>query len=165
MWDRVRIFLLALRRALLLGLLWFVLAGPQADALLPGLLAVAAGTWLSLRLLPPVCAVRLWRIALLLPGFLWRSLLGGVDVAGRALHPRMPLAPGWVEVPSRLPGGGRAVLGGSLSLMPGTLVAGTRDGRLLVHCLDTGQPVVREVEADEAAYARAIETPPETARR
>jgi multicomponent Na+:H+ antiporter subunit E len=155
--------LLAARRALLMALVWFILAGPDPEALLPGVLAVGAATWLSLRLLPPVGWVRLARLLLLLPGFLWRSLVGGADVAARAFHPRMPLSPGWVEVPSRLPGGGRAVLGGTFSLMPGTLVAGTRRGRLLVHCLDRRQPVERAVEAEEAAFGSALARPAETA--
>lgn len=156
--------LLALRRAFLFGLVWFALAGAEPGTLILGLLAVGLATWLSLRLLPPVSWVRLWRLALLLPGFLWRSVVGATDVAVRAFHPRMPLSPGWVEVPSRLPGGGRAVLGGAFSLMPGTLAAGTRAGCLLVHCLDRAQPVAREIEAEEAAYIAAIETPEEATR-
>lgn len=144
------------RRAALLGLMWFALVGPDAGAVLPGLLAVGGATWLSLRLLPPVSALRAWRFLLMLPPFLWRSLVGGVDVARRAFDPRLPLKPGWMEAPCHLGGGGRAVLGGGFSLMPGTLVAGTRQGRLLVHCLDTSQPVLRAVAEDEAALARAI---------
>lgn len=148
--------LLLARRALLFAVVWFTLAGPDAEAVLPGLAAVAGATWLSLHLLPPTSWVRLWRAVLLLPPFLWRSLAGGIDVARRAFDPRLPLSPAWVEVPSRLSGGGRALLGGGISLMPGSLVAGTRRGRLLVHCLDASQPAARQVAEDEAALARAI---------
>lgn len=161
--EGLRTSWIAGRRAALLGLLWFALVGPDVEALLPGLLAVGAATWLSLRLLPPISALRAWRILVMLPPFLWRSIVGGVDVARRAFHPRLPLKPGWVEAPSHLGGGGRAVLGGGFSLMPGTLVAGTRRGHLLVHCLDTSQPVLRAVADDEAALTRAIppaEAPP-----
>ena len=163
--QRVHVFLLGLRRWLLLGVVWFALTGPDPAALLPALVAVSLGTWLSLRLLPPVGWLRLWRVALLLPAFLWRSLLGALDVAARALHPRLPVAPGWVEVPSRLPGRGRVALGGSFSLMPGTLAAGTRGGRLLVHCLDTREPVAELIAAEERAYALAIAGRGETASR
>ena len=159
--QRMHAFLFGLRRWLALALVWFALTGPDPAALLPGLAAVSLGTWLSLRLLPPACWLRLWRVVLLLPGFLWRSLLGALDVAVRALHPRLPLAPGWVEVPCRLPGAGRVALGGSFSLMPGTLAAGARGGRLLVHCLDSGQPVAELIAAEERAYAQAIAAPKE----
>lgn len=156
MHEGIRTSLLIGRRALLLGLLWFILTGPDPEALLPGLPVVAVATWVSLRLLPPVSAVRAWRFALMLPPFLWRSLAGGVDVARRAFDPRLPLAPGWVEVPCRLGGGGRAMLGGGFSLMPGSLVAGSRGDRLLVHCLDQSEPVAQAIAADEARLARAL---------
>lgn len=155
----VRKFLLVARRCSLLFLIWFALTGNDPAALLPGIVAVVAAGWISLKLLPPVSSVRLWRFALLLPAFFWRSCLGALDVARRALDPRMPLTPGWLEVPSNLSPGGRAVLGGAFSLMPGTLVAGTRHGRLMVHCLDTGQPVQAAMDADEKAFAAGIVTP------
>ena len=62
---------------------------------------------------------------------------GGIDVAKRAFSPRLPLNPGWVEIPSDLPDGARVALGAELSLMPGTLSAGSAEGKLLVHLLDT----------------------------
>lgn len=163
--NKAHASLLVARRALLFAAAWLALAGPNAEAVLPGLVAVAGATWLSLRLLPPTSWVHLWRAVPLLPRFLWRSFAGGVDVARRAFDPRLPLAPGWVEVPSRLTGGGRAVLGGGLSLMPGSLAAGTRQGRLLVHCLDANQPVGREIAADEAVLARTIAEPDEAPKR
>lgn len=155
----VRKFILAARRFMLLFLIWFALAGIDPAAFFPGIVAVLAASWVSLRLLPPVSSLRLWRFALLLPGFLWRSCLGALDVARRALDPRMPLTPGWLEIPCSLSPGGRAALGGAFSLMPGTLVAGTRQGCLMVHCLDTGQPVQAAVEADEKAFAAGIAPP------
>ena len=53
-------------------------------------------------------------------------------------------------------GSPRVVLGGEMSLLPGTLVAGTRDGRFLVHVLDRTRPVPREVAAAEAALGKAL---------
>jgi hypothetical protein len=41
----------------------------------------------------------------LAPGFLRSSLLGGIDVARRALHPRMPLDAGWIAYRTKLPRG------------------------------------------------------------
>lgn len=44
------------------------------------------------------------------PGFLWRSLLGGIDVAFRAFHPRLPISPAWLVYPVRLSPGTPRVL-------------------------------------------------------
>ncbi|MFP4239998.1 MAG: Na+/H+ antiporter subunit E, partial [Rhodosalinus sp.] len=92
--------------------------------------------------------------------FLGASLLGGLDVARRALSPRMPLAPGWVEVPVRLPDGGRVALGAELSLMPGTLAAGTQGDRLLIHLLDVEAGFEEAIPREEAAIAAMISGDP-----
>jgi multicomponent Na+:H+ antiporter subunit E len=43
------------------------------------------------------------------------------------------------------------------SLMPGTLpVESEAGGALLVHCLDTDQPVAAQMAAEAARFARAI---------
>jgi len=140
-----------LKRAILLGAVWCVLTGAGRNALIAGLLVLPPAVWLSMLLLPPTRALRLYGMAAFLPGFLWSSLRGGIDVARRAFHPRMPLNPGWMVVPVGLPDGGKVALGGALSLMPGTLVAGRDDeGRLLVHLLDRDQDVEGLVRLEEA---------------
>jgi len=68
----------------------------------------------------------------------------------------MPLAPGWIELPSDLSGGGRAALGGELSLMPGTLAAGCDGDRLLVHLLDTGAGFDTALPREAAEIAAII---------
>lgn len=153
---------IALRRALLLGLAWLALSGADSGGLAVGAVAVTAATWLSFALRPerprPLNAFRALR---LLPGFLWQSVLGGVDVARRALDPRLPLAPGWFELPAHVPDGSpRVIVGGEFSLLPGTLVAGTRDGRFLVHVLDRTRPVAEELAAGEAALVAAMDGRP-----
>jgi multicomponent Na+:H+ antiporter subunit E len=133
-----------------------VLAGTEPKGLAIGVLSVPVAVWLSLRLLPAHHGLSVWRLARHLPAFLLGSLSGGLDVARRALSPRLRLQPGWVEVPVALPDGARAFMGGELSLMPGTLAAGTRDGRLLVHLLDTGAGFERSFPREEAAIAAMI---------
>ncbi len=145
-----------LHRLLFLGCVWFVLAGVDIKAIAVGLPAVAAATGLSMRLLPGRQHLILWRLARHFPAFVGGSLLGGLDVARRALSPRMPLSPGWVEVPVRLPDGGRVAMGAELSLMPGTLAAGVRDDRLLVHLLDRQAGFERAIPREEAAIASII---------
>ena len=101
-----------------------------------GLAAAAAATWVSLRLLPPEGGrVRLGALMLLGPHFLWESVRAGVDVARRALAPRMTLEPGFVTSPTRLPRGvARNTFSTVASLMPGTLPAGEDGESLVVHC-------------------------------
>ncbi len=154
--GRTMIPLLGIRLALL-GLLWLILTGGSLDGVLLGLVTVPAACWLSLRLLPPA-QIRPLRVLALVPWFLWRSLIGGIDVARRAFDPRLPIDPSWVRVPVALPPGGRVALGAELSLMPGTLVAGSDGTALLVHMLDRGQEVEQAVQAEAARIATLIET-------
>jgi multicomponent Na+:H+ antiporter subunit E len=86
----------AARAAGFLGL-WLVLAGVDPANLPAAAVAVGAATWASLRLLPPGP----WRprpaaLAGLVLRFLRQSIVGDVDVAWRAFHPRLPVRPGLV---------------------------------------------------------------------
>ncbi len=145
-----------LNRTLLLFGVWVILAGIDTKAIVAGTLAVPAAVWLSLLLLPARKILDVWQFAVHLPAFLIGSLRGGIDVGLRALSPDMGLRPGWIEVPSALDGGARAALGGELSLMPGTLAAGTQDGRLLVHVLDTEGGYELGIPRTEAAIAAMV---------
>jgi multicomponent Na+:H+ antiporter subunit E len=139
--------------------LWLVLAGFNPGDLPAVAVAVAAATWTSLRLLPPggsrPSPLGIAGLALRFPG---QSLTAGIDVARRALDPRLPLRPGFVTVPLRLPPGTqRDAFCAFTSLLPGTLpVEANDDGTLLVHCLDIGQPAAAQMAADEALFARAL---------
>ena len=147
-----------LRGGLLAGL-WLVLSDFALSGLIIGAPAVAAATALSLRLLPAASGRRPWRGLPLLPRFVWRSLLGGLDVARRALDPRLPLSPGWRTLPRTLSPGGGFLIGTQHSLMPGTLVAGTRRGQYLVHLLDDRQPIAAPLREEEDRLSRALEKP------
>jgi multicomponent Na+:H+ antiporter subunit E len=131
-----------------------------ASADLPvGLVAVAAATWTSLRFLPAGRSrLRLGPLASLAASFLRQSVVSGADVAWRALNPNLQLQPGFVACPLRMPPGGeRSAFCALSSLMPGTLPTGTdENGALLVHCLDTGQPVAANLAAEERLFIRAV---------
>ncbi len=146
---------------------WLVVTGADPDGLAVGVVAVAGAAALGLGLAAPATRiVRPLALAALVPRFLWRSLLGGVDVARRAFHPAMPLDPGWHVLPTRVPAGApRVAIAGEFSLMPGTLVAGTRGDTLLVHCLDATAPVAEEVAAEERRLLSAIAAGPDAGRR
>jgi multicomponent Na+:H+ antiporter subunit E len=94
-------------------------------------------------------------MARFLPFFLWQSLRGGIDVARRALHPRLPLAPLLLDYPLRLPDGPACTfLANTVSLLPGTLSADLENGCLTVHVLDGSQPdVSAELQSLEALIA------------
>lgn len=152
----------AARRSLALAAVWLVLAGAEPEALLMGAVCVPLATWLSLRLMPGGAAVRAGPAIALAPRFVWRSLIGGFDVARRAFDPRLPLRPGWIEIATTLPDGGRVALGGELSLMPGTLAAGVDGGRLLIHALDLDQDVEAACRDEERRVKRTLERPDKT---
>jgi multicomponent Na+:H+ antiporter subunit E len=133
---------------------WVVLSGLNPVDLLVGVLAAVIATWTSLRLLPPgewiFRPIALTRLAL---RFLRQSVGAGIDVAWRALDPRLPLRPGFVVYPVRFPPGtARNTFTSLTSLLPGTVPAGEENGQLVYHCLDVDQPVV----AEEAAMSRAL---------
>jgi len=152
-----RVFMKAvIHRALLFAAVWLVLTGADPAGFAAGLAVSAAAVWLSLHLLPARHPFKLWRMTLHFPRFVIGSVRGGVDVALRAFSPGLRLNPGWIEVPSDLPDGARAALGGELSLMPGTLVAGSADGKLIVHLLDTDAGFDAAIPREEAEIAALI---------
>ncbi|MGE3295293.1 MAG: Na+/H+ antiporter subunit E [Geminicoccaceae bacterium] len=143
-------------RAALLAVLWLALFGPDPVALAVGVVAAAAAAWASLRLLPPGAArLSLSRLVGLAASFLGQSVVAGVDVAGRALDPRLPLRPGFVRHRLGLaPGPFRSGFLALSSLLPGTLPAqADPDGAVLFHCLDTRQPVAEQLARAEARFA------------
>ena len=136
-----------------------MIAGYNPSDLPIGLIAAAAATWTSLRLLPRVkVQLRLLSLATFTLHFLRQSVSSGVEVAWRAFNPRLPLNPGFVVYPCRLrTAGSRSAFCALSSLLPGTLPAGSDEkGALLIHCLDVGQPVAAGLAAEEASFSRAI---------
>ena len=146
------------RAAAFLGF-WLVLSGFSPVDVLAGALAAVAAAWASVRLLPPgpwrMRPLLLSRLAL---RFLRQSIVAGVDVAWRALDPRLPLRPGFVVYrPLLPPGPTRNAFCTMTSLLPGTLPCGTDEsGDLVVHCLDIAQPVAEQLAAEEAQLVRAL---------
>jgi len=86
--------------------------------------------------------------------FFRQSISGGIDVAWRALNPRMPLAPVLFDYPLRLPSGpARVFLANTVSLLPGTCSAALHDEFLTVHVLDGSLPVYAALQAVEERVA------------
>ena len=123
-----------------------------------GALSALAATWVSLRLLPPAAGrTRFIALAALLPRFLWQSLLAGIDVARRALAPKLSLAPGFVSYRTGFPRGhARNQFATITSLMPGSLPTGDGPDTIEFHALDAGRPVADEIAREERLLAKAL---------
>jgi len=138
---------------------WLILSEFSAVDLLVGVLAALMAASASLRLLPPAqWTFRPVVLAGLVVRFVQQSIWAGIDVAWRALDPRLPLRPGFVSYRPHLPPGpARNAFLTMTSLLPGTLPCGPdEEGGLAVHCLDVSQPVVEQLTAEEAAFSRAV---------
>jgi len=123
-------------RVVLLALLWWILTDGAVDSWLVGTPVVLFATLISVVLLPSL-SWSLMGVVRFVPFFLWRSLYGGIDVARRALHPRLPISPGMVDYRWRLPPGlPRVLMANTVSLLPGTLSAELDEERLRIHVLD-----------------------------
>jgi len=140
-------------RAVLFALIWWVLTDGVMDSWLVGTPVILFATTVSLLLLPPF----LWSLTGTLrfvPFFLWRSLSGGVDVARRALHPRLPISPGLFDHRWRLPPGlPRVFMANTVSLLPGTLSLELGENCLRVHVLDEDKDFLSELEKVEQRVA------------
>ena len=130
----------ATMRGLFFLALWLALMPSAKPAdLAVGLVATIVATWASLRLLPPAAGqFRVGALLVYLPHFLWQSMLAGFDIARRALDPRLPLRPGFVSCPTRLPPGrARNEFKSFTSLLPGSVPCGEEQDAIVYHCLDT----------------------------
>jgi multicomponent Na+:H+ antiporter subunit E len=149
----------AVVRSLVFLGLWIVLSGADLKAIPVGIGAAALATWMSLRLLPPGSyRLRFWLLAALPFRFVWQSVVAGFDVARRALDPRLPLRPGFVVYPMRIPPSPARNLFCTLSsLLPRTLPTGLDEARMLVvHCLDVEQPVIEQMTVEETGLIRIL---------
>jgi multicomponent Na+:H+ antiporter subunit E len=138
---------------------WLVLTGADAGDLAAGLVAAVVATWASLRLMPAQqWNLRPIKLAGFFLHFLRQSIAAGVDVAQRALDPRLSLRPGFVVYQANLPPGTkRNAFCAIMSLLPGTLPCGPAEGNgLIIHCLDVTQPVVEQLAAEEALCMQTL---------
>lgn len=145
----------AIRAALFAALWWALNEGDNAAWTL-GAPVVALATLLSVAILPRLG----WRFSLsgllrFALYFLRESLLSSVDVASRVFRPQMPLQPGLLRYPLRLPAdSSRVLLAAVTSLLPGTFCANLEGDELVIHALDTAMPIhnsLRRIEARIAA--------------
>jgi multicomponent Na+:H+ antiporter subunit E len=156
--DRVRQWSAGtvLLRIAAMTVLWLILA--EGNLRYWGLVigAIAAATLVSLLLVPssglslsPVGLVRF------VPFFVMQSILGGWDVAMRALSIRPRLDPVYIECELRLDEEpARVLVANTMSLMPGTLSVSLEGKRLQMHVLDREMPAIQRAKEVEEHAAR-----------
>lgn len=140
----------------LLGAMWWILAGPRADAWIAAVVAVGVGLWLR-RFPGPGSGLRptVGGSVAFVPYFAWQSIKGGWDVSRRALAPSPPLDPSFLTYELVLPEGApRVFMTNALSLMPGTFGARLRGDELTVHLLVGGPDAEARVRELERKVAR-----------
>jgi multicomponent Na+:H+ antiporter subunit E len=157
--DRTTVTMLRLRayvlRALGFAGVWWTLTegdGGWGFGLVLALIVAA----LSLIHMPPARHLpRIQRVPGFLAYFLLQSLRAGWDVARRTLRPELPLQPGLLRLPMRLPTGAPTWwMMIVISLLPGTLSVQLQDAVLELHCLALGDDVVADVREAEDRLAR-----------
>lgn len=149
-----------LRTLIFAGLWWsvadfdpesWVIGGPAVVlAALAGVLLEQPGRW----------RWRLRGVLGFLPFFLWHSLKGSLDVAGRALRPGLALTPDLLEYPLSLAEGpARTFFLNSVNLLPGTLSVALEGDRLQVHLLDAAPTSIGELRQLEERVAALFGLP------
>ncbi|RUO32855.1 Na+/H+ antiporter subunit E [Aliidiomarina sanyensis] len=147
-----RLFVAACLMAILWWLLTYDTAAANQDLLGPwvvGVPVVLLCAWLSVKISPaqPKNAIRYSAIPRFVGHFIFRSLVAGLDVGYRTLHPRLQLNPGIVDFPLALPQGKpRIFFATVVSLMPGTLATELTDDGVRLHVLDTDADIVSDCE-------------------
>lgn len=145
-------------RVMVFAALWLILTGGDLSGLPLAVLAVFATTVVSLSMMPPRSVS--WRpvgLAGFVAFFVRESIRGGLDVARRALDPRMPIDPGFVDYRMRVPEGGvRVLFVCCVSLLPGTLSARLQGDHLRIHVLFRPAPAESTIRKLETHIADAF---------
>lgn len=156
--------LAGVRRFVALYVIWLVLSGGRGEMLLPGaagcllVTAVSIGIWRGTgKRVRPVSAITY------MPGFLWRSFKGGVDVAWRVMGPTLRIAPAFVSHDFREEDEtAQVVFCDAISLMPGTLACGMDGPKAEIHLLadepSLRQALVEEEERVRGTFGQGVET-------
>lgn len=150
-------------RGALLAILWWALADGDVASWWFGVPCLLLAVLASLALAPERrYVVRPLGLAAFVPFFLHRTIRGSIDVAWRALHPRIPIDPDLVYYDLRVPEGpGRLLFASAINLLPGTVCAKFEGDRLLLHVLDCGATDLNaELEALERRIDAALARPP-----
>jgi multicomponent Na+:H+ antiporter subunit E len=146
-------------RILVYGLLWAVLTGGRMESWLlggPAVLIAACISSNSRRF--PTGRFSMWNGICFVGFFLKASLISGVDVVRRALHPQLAIRPDLIHYRLTLSTeAARIFMADALSLLPGTLSADLAGADLTIHVLDRNMSIHAELSALEVRVAAMLE--------
>ncbi|VAX07822.1 hypothetical protein MNBD_GAMMA26-1761 [hydrothermal vent metagenome] len=152
--ETKRLIVSLLIRGLFFSFVWWSLSGGAASSWWIGGPAVVLALTTSIALLPPQ-HLNGYALLRFIPFFLIRSLLGGVDVAWRAFHPRLPIDPLLIHYRLTLPVGlPQVVMINSVSLLPGTLSVAIDQQVLQLHVLSGGRDYLDGLQQLEQRVGR-----------
>lgn len=152
---------LLVQRAAVAAAIWWVLTRGDPGSWLLGIPCVLL-TVLASRALAPRRRFRL-RPRGLLPFarlFIVQTIRGSLDVAWRALHPRMPIDPGLVDYALRCPESpGRLLFASTVNLLPGTVCAEIEGDHLRLHVICRRADLDAQLERLERRVAALLADP------
>lgn len=135
--------------------LWALLSNNQGWAFGVPLALLAAGVTVQVSL--NVRPVQVQILPGLLAFFIVELFIGGWDVARRAWHPRLPIAPKWHRYPmSSTDPRVKLLLSAMVGLLPGTLASHFEGQTLYLHTLDHKQSWHGTVERLEQKLDRLL---------
>lgn len=149
--------------SVLLYLFWLALAGFESGAMLYGVLVVAVCQLIfapRLRLFRDLrydlgAFIAFFRFCL---SFSHSLLSSNIDVAARVINPRLPIAPGILEIKTALKADLAIMLiSYAITLTPGTIMIETRDDSLFIHAINVDSPqAVLAIETTIATYEKYL---------
>jgi multicomponent Na+:H+ antiporter subunit E len=142
-------------RITILAFVWWVLTDGAVDSWIVGAPAISAAIAIDFYIIRPGDTRWSWSgLMVFILFFLKSSISSGLDVVRRIYHPRLPLKPAMIEYPLELASpAARNLFVCTVSLLPGTLSAGFEENNLVIHALDIGRPVTRELAIIERRVA------------
>jgi multicomponent Na+:H+ antiporter subunit E len=148
----------AIFRIVLFAIIWWILTAGKSDSWVVGVPTVFISVFVSMALTNQ--SPNSWRILAIMRFvvfFVKASVRGGLDVARRVFHPRLPLNPDLVDYPLTLKKqSARILMANIISLLPGTLSVELQDKHIKVHVLDNNLDVRSELQAVESAVGALL---------
>lgn len=127
-------------RTLVFTMIWWILT--EGEAIFSAWTLVGTGSSVAITVLlwpPGSWTLRFWPLIRFVPFFLWHSLLGGMDVAYRALCPAAHVRPQTIAFSFTLQKEiARVFFIWTVSLLPGTAAIGLDKDVATIHILDVG---------------------------